>query len=90
MTTTFAQKNLQATESLPSGCRLSQHTEDIDLPFDPERSLGGFRQHRARQHAPTFGQLLLFAIFRRADPLCIARWSVLSLLIKYCGSSFEA
>ena len=35
-------------------------------------------------------QVLPFAIFRRADPLCIARWSVLSLLIKYCGSSFEA
>ena len=25
-----------------------------------------------------------------ADPLCMAKWSVVSLLIKYCGSSFEA
>jgi hypothetical protein len=27
---------------------------------------------------------------RRADPLCMARWSVLSLSIRYCGSSLEA
>src|SRR5665213_3283730 len=25
-----------------------------------------------------------------AEPLCMARWSVVSLLIKYCGSSFDA
>ena len=35
-------------------------------------------------------QCLLLLIFFRAEPLCIAMWSVLSLLIKYCGSSFEA
>ncbi len=35
-------------------------------------------------------QALLLAIILRAEPLCIARWSVLSLWIKYCGSSFEA
>ena len=29
------------------------------------------------------GQSLLFATLRRAEPLCIAIWSVLSLLIKY-------
>ncbi len=29
-------------------------------------------------------------IFVRAAPLCMARWSVLSLSIKYCGSSLEA
>jgi hypothetical protein len=27
---------------------------------------------------------------RSADPLCMARWSVLSLSIRYCGSSREA
>src|SRR4029453_9963907 len=27
---------------------------------------------------------------RSADPLCMARWSVLSLSIRYCGSSLEA
>jgi hypothetical protein len=27
---------------------------------------------------------------RRADPLCMATWSVLSLSIRYCGSSLEA
>jgi hypothetical protein len=27
---------------------------------------------------------------RRADPLCMAKWSVLSLSIRYCGSSLEA
>jgi hypothetical protein len=26
----------------------------------------------------------------RADPLCMAKWSVLSLSIRYCGSSLEA
>ena len=31
--------------------------------------------------------LLSFLI---ADPLCMAKWPVVSLLIKYCGSSFEA
>ena len=35
-------------------------------------------------------QVLLFAIKWRAEPLCIAKWSVLSLLIRYCGSSLEA
>ena len=33
---------------------------------------------------------LILLIFSRAEPLCMAKWSVLSLLIKYCGSSFEA
>ena len=32
----------------------------------------------------------LLLSFRSADPLCMAKWSVVSLLIKYCGSSFEA
>ena len=32
----------------------------------------------------------LLLIFLRAEPLCMARWSVLSLLITYWGSSFEA
>src|ERR1039457_5505961 len=32
----------------------------------------------------------LLLSFLSADPLCMARWSVVSLLIKYCGSSFEA
>ena len=32
----------------------------------------------------------LFLIFFKAEPLCMAMWSVLSLAIKYCGSSFEA
>jgi hypothetical protein len=32
----------------------------------------------------------VFLILMRAAPLCMAKWSVLSLLIKYCGSSFEA
>src|SRR5438132_12260725 len=27
---------------------------------------------------------------RSADPLCMARWSVVSLLIRYCGSFFDA
>ena len=30
------------------------------------------------------------SIFCSAAPRCIAMWSVLSLLISYCGSSFEA
>ena len=34
-------------------------------------------------------RLLLLSFFR-AELLCIAMWSVLSLLIKYWGSSFEA
>lgn len=33
---------------------------------------------------------LLALILVSAEPLCMAKWSVLSLLIKYCGSSFEA
>jgi hypothetical protein len=33
---------------------------------------------------------LILLVFLRAEPLCMAKWSVLSLLIKYCGSSFEA
>lgn len=33
---------------------------------------------------------LLVPILVSAEPLCMAKWSVLSLLIKYCGSSFEA
>src|SRR5665213_4528474 len=37
-----------------------------------------------------FDHALLFAIVLRAEPLCIARWSVVSLFIKYRGSSFEA
>src|SRR5665213_3406552 len=32
----------------------------------------------------------LLLSFLSADPLCIAKWSVVSLLIKYCGSSVEA
>ncbi len=32
----------------------------------------------------------LLLIFLIADPLCMARWWVVSLLIDYCGSSFEA
>ena len=40
--------------------------------------------------APFLGLVVLFLIFLRAEPLCMARWSVLSLSIKYCGSSFEA
>jgi hypothetical protein len=36
-----------------------------------------------------FDQLLFFAILWSALPLCIAKWSVLSLLIKYCGYSLE-
>jgi hypothetical protein len=35
-------------------------------------------------------QFLLLAIFLRAEPLCIAMWSVLSLLIRYCGSFLDA
>src|ERR1035437_3595245 len=31
----------------------------------------------------------LLLSFFSADPLCMARWSVVVLLIKYCGSSFE-
>jgi hypothetical protein len=27
---------------------------------------------------------------RRADPLCMAKWSVLSLSTRYCGSFLEA
>jgi hypothetical protein len=34
--------------------------------------------------------MCFFGIFFRAEPLCMAKWSVLSLLIKYCGSSLEA
>ena len=34
--------------------------------------------------------LCVLLSFLSADPLCMARWSVVSLLIKYCGSSFEA
>jgi hypothetical protein len=30
-------------------------------------------------------QPFAFLIFFKADPLCIARWSVLSLLMRYCG-----
>ena len=33
---------------------------------------------------------LIFLIFLRADPLWIAIWSVVSLLMMYCGSSLEA
>src|ERR1051326_1217275 len=34
--------------------------------------------------------LLFLRSFLSAELLCMAKWSVLSLLIKYCGSSFEA
>jgi hypothetical protein len=37
--------------------------------------------------SPAFYLLLIFV---SAEPLCMAKWSVLSLLTKYCGSSSEA
>lgn len=33
---------------------------------------------------------LLLLIFLRAEPLCMAKWSVLSLLIKYCGHAVQS
>ncbi len=44
-----------------------------------------------RRTQPGTGRVYLpFAAFWSAEPLCIAKWSDLSLLIKYCGSSLEA
>ena len=84
-------------ERLPTGKRRTELEEwlknDLDHWFEErllpvtKASLNGGEFFQPRQ---TFAQILVFAIFWRAEPLCIAKWSVLSLFIKYCGSSFEA
>src|SRR5690348_12857977 len=56
---------------------------------DSERNISRFNSSIVP--APFSGdQPRLFSTLVRADPLCMARWSVLSLLIRYCGSAFEA
>ena len=58
-----------------------------------ERTAAGKAQFPARLCVflwPDDKVLALFLSFFRAEPLCMAKWSVLSLLIMYWGSSFEA
>ncbi len=49
-----------------------------------------FTLHFLFRFGPSWDKRVLVLTFVSAAPLCMARWSVLSLLIKYCGSSFEA
>src|SRR5690554_6817561 len=65
----------------------------FDDKFDAH-ALGDHRSTRDIANASwvsaTPAQRAVFLSFFKAEPLCIARCSVLSLLIRYRGSSFEA
>src|ERR1035437_166136 len=51
--------------------------------------LGDALFHATDSFFSPFPHRLLLS-FLSADPLCMAKWSVVSLLIRYCGSCFEA